>query len=234
MFTWVFFGHEYESSEKFLRVLVRLPAPITIRVAGMTSQCDLDLKLRTAAWKGHLSAVTCLLADGANPNAGDINNSGPLHMAAKNGHLAVAKTLIQAGADCNAATKVFGLRPLHLAARDYGDADMILLLIGSGADPNIGNDDDFRPLHIAAMKGRVTVAKALIECGASLETETARGDKPLDLAIRCGNREIADMIETLVEIKARRFAEMHARMYTFQRQRLMQRRRKLMACPKLV
>ena len=49
-------------------------------------------------------------------------------------------------------------------------------------------------MHLAAERGHVGAASALIRKGAKLELQNSKGKKPLDVAIYNGKKRVADLI----------------------------------------
>lgn len=105
-------------------------------VAGVAAQAYLSnirshggAELRAAAEAGDVERVTTLLGFGRRWLV-DVND-GALAAAAGEGHVEVARLLIAAGAEIDRF-------PLNEAARN-GQADVISLLLESGADPNAAN-----------------------------------------------------------------------------------------------
>ncbi len=116
----------------------------------------------------------------------------PLHLAAAAGDAAVIKMLLAKGAD-RTTRDVFGATPLEHAvhlnqtasveallppggasqladllseAVVKGNAGMVSVLLDRGADVNARNKSASTPLHDAALKNRVEVAKVLLQHGA--------------------------------------------------------------------
>lgn len=89
------------------------------------------------------------------------------------------------GEHCAAATTIPGgdrLAPLRL-------------LLSAGADPNMGNDRGWKPLHDAAYGNDSEVAALLLSSGARHEVEAhGSGGTPLVVALFWGNREAAEVI----------------------------------------
>lgn len=82
--------------------------------------------------------------------------------------------------------------PLVVAAWQ-GDAALVRLLLGRGADPAKAGAGGFGPLHAAAAGGRVEVVTLLLAARAS----EAPSDGPVpasDLAAAAGHRELADQL----------------------------------------
>jgi truncated hemoglobin YjbI len=126
-----------------------------------------------------------------------------LHDAAGHWSVAFAELLLGLGADPN-ATDDAGHAPLYTAgnrfvqAPDRSQADggaVVRLLVQAGADVNAcGGVKACTALHMAARRGNVAVAEALIEAGAEIEARDDCGDTPLRRAVNCGQPEIAALL----------------------------------------
>lgn len=57
--------------------------------------------------------------------------------------------------------------PLHIAARVNEGDKCALMLLKSGADPNITMENGESPLHVAARNGRLRIIKLLLNDGAN-------------------------------------------------------------------
>jgi len=69
-------------------------------------------------------------------------------------------------------------------------------------DPNLHHDNGYTPLAYAAMKGSAPMIELLLRNGADPAQVTKEGDTPVELALRMGHNEVADMLK-----KARRASE---------------------------
>jgi ankyrin repeat protein len=156
-----------------------------------------------------------------------------LVLAAFGGHLATVRALLEAGADVAAKSEFDGLTAL-MAASGGGDPDVVhplpgigrsekaqagagaghlevvCALLEAGADPNAranptGGDNGGRTaLMIAAEKGQVEIARALLLAGASIhvkdtpslwERETGPGGlTPLAYAVQREHAEVVDLL----------------------------------------
>lgn len=75
--------------------------------------------------------------------------------------------------------------------------EVVALLIGRGADPNVRGDDEDHgesPLHWAASSDDVDVARALLDGGADMELPDGSIGTPLDNAIGYGCWHVADLL----------------------------------------
>src|SRR5215212_10072409 len=69
-------------------------------------------------------------------------------------------------------------------------------------DPNLHHDNGYTPLAYAAMKGSAPMIELLIRNGADASQTTKEGDTAVELALRMGHNEVADLLK-----QARRAAE---------------------------
>jgi hypothetical protein len=61
-------------------------------------------------------------------------------------------------------------------------------------DPNLQHDNGYTPLGYAAMKGSVPMVELLLRNGASASIPTKEGDTPVELALRFGHSDAADVL----------------------------------------
>ena len=108
-----------------------------------------ETPLMLAALRGQEALVVQLVARGAK-----VNQRGwtALHYAATGGHARVAAFLLGAQADVNAES-ANGSTPLMMAAM-YGNAATVKLLLESGADPQVRNDQGLSAEDFAQRAGR--------------------------------------------------------------------------------
>ena len=62
-------------------------------------------------------------------------------------------------------------------------------------DPNLHHDNGYTPLAYAAMKGSAPMVELLIRNGADATQTTKEGDTPVELALRMGHNEVADLLK---------------------------------------
>lgn len=62
-------------------------------------------------------------------------------------------------------------------------------------DPNLHHENGYTPLAYAAMKGNPPMIELLLRNGADPAMATREGDSPVELALRMGHNEIADMLK---------------------------------------
>jgi truncated hemoglobin YjbI len=117
----------------------------------------------------------------------------PLQEACAAGNLAIVNLLLDLGADHNT-----GSHPaLYSLANECrtGGADIVRVLVARGSNVNAcENVKRCTPLHMAARRGNLEIAEALLDCGARLEARDSRGDTPLRRALNCRKPQIAELL----------------------------------------
>ncbi len=114
--------------------------------------------LMMAAQAGESDVVTLLLSAGANAKAVDEEGSSVLARATGgDSSVATLKSLITAGADVDAANNE-GVTPLMRAA-ERGDAEKAVLLLNSGAKPELKDKDGRRAIDWAQQRSDDAGAK---------------------------------------------------------------------------
>lgn len=116
-----------------------------------------------------------------------------LHEVAAQGSLPIVELLLQLEADPNARDRL-GHTPLYFvgnASHGASGADIVHALARAGADVNAQERiKHCTALHMAARRGNVAVAEALLDCGADREARDKQGETPLHRAVKCGKAEM--------------------------------------------
>lgn len=147
--------------------------------------------------RGLVEAVTKAVQQ--DPSLGDRQYAGKalIHYAAGCGCREIVAALLCFGVDANLADSS-GHSPLYRLANECSSEsgpEIVRILVEAGADVNrSGGVGGVTPLHAAARWGRVEIAKALLEAGASREVRDGKGRTPLDRAINCRKAEVARLL----------------------------------------
>ena len=120
-----------------------------------------------------------------------------LHDAADTGNLAVVELLLHLGADPN-ATDGGRHAPLYgvgNACKAETGAAVVHALVRAGARVDACEGvQRSTALHMAARRGNIPVAEALLDCGADIEARDRAGATPLRRAINCRKKPMADFL----------------------------------------
>uniref|UniRef100_A0A182LXE8 Uncharacterized protein n=1 Tax=Anopheles culicifacies TaxID=139723 RepID=A0A182LXE8_9DIPT len=128
-----------------------------------------------------------------------------LHLAAQNGHNQSCREILLAGADPDVQNN-YGDTPLHTACR-YGHAGAIRILLSAKCDFERINLNGDTALHIACAMGRRKLTRILLESGCRQDTKNAQEETPRDIAERKNLVEIINILNTPVDLSARRSRE---------------------------
>jgi ankyrin repeat protein len=168
---------------------------------------------RTALFLAAMSApsaeiVRLLIARGADVKGVDALKMTALHAATWGNDTETIRLLIDAGLDVNAA-HVAGFTPLINAASTR-NVTAAKLLLAKGANVNAVAGEpalkvkagtialgSFTPLHMIAPSGSAEFVKALLDAGAKVNVQEARGLTPLMLAVAT-DRQNLDVIRMLI------------------------------------
>jgi len=119
-----------------------------------------------------------------------------LHQAAGAGNAAIAKVLLDAGADAAVKTDL-GHTPLYCLANEYKSdgAELVRILIRAGAKVDAADGvKRCTALHMAARRGNVAIAQALLNHGANAEARDSQGVTPLGRAVNCKKPAVAALL----------------------------------------
>jgi len=155
-----------------------------------------------------------------------------LHGASGAGSLATVELLLSLGADPNAEDWA-GYTPLDCVGNECsiaGGGEVVRALVRGGANVDAqGGVKHCAALHMAARRGNVEVAEALLDCGADIEARDSKGETPLRRAVNCGKTAVAALLVArgadlhskgsrgLTPIEAARTAAMKALLESYRR-----------------
>lgn len=120
-----------------------------------------------------------------------------LHEASAQGNLTMVELLLRLGADVNAMDGG-SHAPLYSLANECGTpegATVARALIKAGANVN-ANEGAKRctALHMAARRGSIEIAAALLDSAAAIDARDSLGDTPLRRAVNCNKTQIASLL----------------------------------------
>jgi len=116
--------------------------------------------LLLASFYGHSRIVKMLLERHVNPNL-DSEVGTPLFVAAAKGHTEIVRLLIKGGAEIDRPSKIIiGLTALMGAAR-YGHIECLKVLLASGANPKLHNDQDTTAMIFAKNENHTEIIRLL-------------------------------------------------------------------------
>jgi truncated hemoglobin YjbI len=122
-----------------------------------------------------------------------------LHEIAGQGNVRIVAALLRLGADPNASDG-YGQTPLYWVSNAYpydgaARAAVVATLVQAGANVNMRERvKGCSALHMAARRGNVVVAQALLRCGADIEARDKYGDTPLHRAVKCRQAEMVTFL----------------------------------------
>jgi len=123
-----------------------------------------------------------------------------LHYASGAGCLEVVAALLRQGTDPGMEDSG-GHTPLYRVANECASAagpELVRALVRAGANVNAaGGVTRATALHMAARRGYVGIAQALLDCGAAIDTRDSKGDTPLQRAINCRRSAVAQLLVEL-------------------------------------
>ena len=190
------------TSPALVRLLIEHKADVRARsTGGFTS-------LLFAAQQGNVESGGLLLQAGADLNErSDKDRKTALMVATASGSEAFSILLLEKGADPNLADEG-GFTALHYAALDDAGAGMVRALLRHGARPNPRTTRDSReyvyagvnltgatPFFLAASRGHVETARALVAAGADPLLTTDKGTAPIHVASWGGSPYFRDWTE---------------------------------------
>ena len=120
-----------------------------------------------------------------------------LHFASGAGCFEVVALLLRLGMDPNTPDRG-GHAPLYCVANECAaetGPEVVRALVRAGADVNAcGGVTRATALHMAARRGYVEIARALLDCGAAIEARDSKGDTPLQRAINCRRIAVSQLL----------------------------------------
>ncbi|KAK9890747.1 hypothetical protein WA026_012095 [Henosepilachna vigintioctopunctata] len=158
--------------------------------------------IHTAARYGHVGIINTLLQKGEKVDVTTKENYTALHIAVESCKPIVVETLLGYGADVHIRGGKLKETALHIAARVKDGERCALMLLKSGAGPNLVTDDGQTPVHVAAKYGNLQTLLLLLEDGGDPQFKNKQGETPLHLAAKgCRSDVVQHLIQYVQEKK---------------------------------
>jgi len=198
------------TADQALKVKLRITLSGTQAVTLGEQEYSLNIfsyALLDAAGAGDLSAVTDLVAKGANVDAATDLNWTALMAACSSGNPAIVRLLLDKGAQVNVRHNGFpfimsdlgnrvpaGGTALMIAAYG-GNPEIVRLLLAAGAKPNYERTDHWTALTLASYTGSVPAVRLLLDHGARVNQLDQSGYSPMALAMINGNGGVVRLLK---------------------------------------
>ncbi|CAB3983026.1 serine threonine- phosphatase 6 regulatory ankyrin repeat subunit A-like [Paramuricea clavata] len=154
-----------------------------------------EVSLHAAVHCGHVGVVKALLNKGASVDTKTKDMYTPLHIAVQHRQPRVVQTLLGYGANVHLKGGRLEETPLHIAARIKGGTGVADMLLKSGANVDVPQENGETSLHIATRNGNLAMVKLLLVEGANASRKSRTGEIPLHIAIE---KSLEDIVLVLV------------------------------------
>jgi len=155
---------------------------------------DKNTPLHTAVKEGYDQLVELFIKAGAELNLPDVYGYNPLMTACTiKGYEKIALMLISKGGLQLRYKDPRDNTPLHLACQG-ASSEVVLALIGTGANVNVLNENFIKPLHFAAMGGSVDICKILLDNHATVNDIDWDGNSALHYAVLGDHLAIVELL----------------------------------------
>lgn len=151
--------------------------------------------LMEATKNNDIYTVSYLLSKGASPING-LDEWNALFMAAHLGYTRIVNKFIQNGVDVNFKSAEHGYSPLFLAAI-AGNYEIALLLLKSGADPNVALHEGITPLMALGISGDMKMLRILMDHKADIWAYDKDEENLYKIAKSSSNTRITELIESM-------------------------------------
>ncbi|VDD86933.1 unnamed protein product [Enterobius vermicularis] len=164
--------------------------------SGLMLSIEGALGLHAAAAAGFDDVVRMLISKGTHVDTMTKDNYTALHVAVQAAKSAVVETLLGFGADVHIRGGSIGETALHIAAALTAEkaVDCVMMLLKSGAQPDVPRNDGETALHIAARNPDPNMIRVLLNDGADPRLTSKTGESALHIAAKSCNSEAVSLI----------------------------------------
>lgn len=127
------------------------------------------------------------------------NGKTASELAFQTGNVEVMDKVFRTGCDLNKIIDDQGNTFLTKAICDGASDDVLSSLLQNGADPDLPNNSDLTPLHLAASFGRLNAIKILVQRASYVNRCDSSGQTAL---FKCSSKGHLDIVKLLIEIGA--------------------------------
>lgn len=120
-----------------------------------------------------------------------VAGGGPAQTAGES--VAIVRMLLEAGADVNGSTGSTKVTPL-MAAADAGNAEILQILLQTGADVDAADSNGNTALMDASLRGYEAIVQQLLDAGANVDMVARRGRTALLSACLWGKAGVVDQL----------------------------------------
>ena len=169
---------------------------------SFTAEARMRNLLTSACEHGYVDLVKLFLARGADPNLTDGRGETPLEAVLESPH--IVKALLDAGSDPNpllADGDTMLVRVARPRNRHQYTLEVLTLLLGFGADPNLAHTETGESaIMLAAVARRVDQVKLLLEYGADVTQLNSKVKSVMDMLERTRkNGEVIELCTSYIE-----------------------------------
>ncbi|XP_046862983.1 serine/threonine-protein phosphatase 6 regulatory ankyrin repeat subunit A-like [Xenia sp. Carnegie-2017] len=153
-----------------------------------------EVSLHAAVICGHVGVVETLLNKGAYVDCKTKDLYTALHIAVQHRKPKVVQTLLGYGANVHLKGGMLEETPLHIAAHYKDGTEVAEMLLKSGANVDVPQENGETSLHIATRKNNISMIELLLSEGANAARKSQKGEIPLHIAVENSFFDIAAVL----------------------------------------
>ncbi|XP_046849432.1 serine/threonine-protein phosphatase 6 regulatory ankyrin repeat subunit B-like [Xenia sp. Carnegie-2017] len=153
-----------------------------------------EVSLHAAVICGHVGVVETLLNKGAQVDCKTKDLYTALHIAVQHRKPKVVQTLLGYGANVHLKGGMLEETPLHIAAHYKDGTEVAEMLLKSGANVDVPQENGETSLHIATRNNNISMIELLLSEGANAARKSQKGEIPLHIAVENSFFDIAAVL----------------------------------------